>query len=91
MPDVEATMSPETSSGDPTEFTRQYDEGTQAPSCHCTLPMICVENRYLQDLTEETLDAIQLQNYPPSVLQRTGTMCRLKKVDDSKVTIEVME
>jgi hypothetical protein len=91
VPEVEATMSPETSSGDQTEFTGQYDGGLQAPSSDCTLPMICVENRYLQDLTEETLAAIQMLNNPPSVFQRTGSLCRLKKVDETKAAIEVIE
>jgi len=90
VPEVEATMSPETSSGDLTEFTGQYDEGLQAPSSDCILPMICVQDRYLQDITEETLDVILLQNNPPTIFQRTGSLCRLKRVDDSKVAIEVI-
>lgn len=81
----------ETCSGDPAEISGQCDEGLQASAEESSsLPMICVENRYLQDLTEETMDAILLQNYPPSVFQRTGSPCRLKKVDDSKVSIEII-
>jgi hypothetical protein len=90
VPEVEATTNPGIRSEDQAKFTGQYDEGAQASSSDFTLPKICVQDRYLQDITEETLNAILLQNDPPSVFQRTGSLCRLKKVDDSKVAIEVI-
>jgi len=61
------------------------------PASGSDLPKICISMRYLQDLTQETLNAIMLRNEPPILFQRTGSLCRLKKVDDTRVNIEIMD
>ena len=72
-------------------ISSSQDEGTLAPGMCTILPKICVTKRYLQELTCETLDAIILQNDPPTIFQRNGSLVRLKRVDTSKLGIEVLD
>jgi len=84
----EATEISESSAVDPS--TTSWDDGSLSPGEFKALSEICISDRYLQDLSKETLVAILEQNDPPSVFQRSGSLVRLKGIDDSKVQIEVV-
>jgi hypothetical protein len=54
-------------------------------------PAICVDQRYLSEIADDGVDALLLQNTPPSVFKRNGTLCRLKVVTPSQVAIDVVD
>jgi hypothetical protein len=68
-------------------------DDSQSP-CDCSVRLkICIAKRFLDELTEECLDALMFQNYPPSIssiFQRNGVLVRLKNID-SKTEIDVID
>jgi hypothetical protein len=51
---------------------------TGASECSIVLPQIICNARQLQDVTQDTLVAIQAANRPPRLFQRGDTLCRLR-------------
>jgi len=70
------------------ETAGAWDNGPQSPGECIVLPKICISHRFLDELTEECMDAIMLQNDPPSIFQRNGSLARLKNFTDFKIEIE---
>jgi hypothetical protein len=73
------------------ESNGSWDDEAQCLGEFAVLPKICITKRNLPDLTEECLRAIMLQNDPPLVFQRNGSLVRLKNVDDNKIAIEIFD
>jgi hypothetical protein len=72
------------------ETAGAWDNDTMSPGECIVLPKICSSHRFLDELTEECLEALMLQNDPPSVFQRNGSLARLKNVTESRIEIELI-
>ena len=53
-------------------------------------PTICVDQRFLSEISEDAVNALLLQNMPPVIFKRTGTLCRLRANTPTQTTIEVV-
>jgi hypothetical protein len=89
MEETETIKSSESGTQQLPETAASWDD--ESPGECIVLPKIRTVKRYLHEVTADSLDAIMLQNDPPSVFQRNGSLVRLKKVDDHKTAIEVFD
>ncbi len=53
-------------------------------------PTICVDQRFLSEISEDAVNSLLLQNMPPVIFKRTGTLCRLRANTPTQTTIEVV-
>ncbi len=55
------------------------------------LPKIYSKNRFLADVSAETLSTLLAQNEPPLTFKRAGMLYRIKEIDSSKAAMEAVD